>query len=234
MKETGILFTPDNISAILEGRKTQTRRVVKLLSHFKCPVTHQLYPLPIDLWKATTYGGGSTFRIVRGLRLAVPEAPGLWNDKGATLLGAPYSVGDRLWIKEGTIIHADNRTLAGYYMDGARVTNLGEKRLTAMFMEKQYARTWLEITDVRVQRVQDISKVDALAEGISVLPLQSVDDPTAWYQSTPGNHQARSAEESYAKLWDSINRKTHPWVSNPWVWALTFKLMETKLERERK
>ena len=211
MKETGIMFTPENHRAILGLRKTQTRRVAKLPTHFKCPVTHQKYPLPVDLWKSTTYGGHGTFRIVRGEKIAFPEASGMWNDKGATLIGPPWQVGERLYIKEGVIVHADGRTLAGYYMDGARVTNLGEKRLTAMFMPKPFARTWLEITDVRVQRVQDISEEDAIAEGVY-----------SWSEMGPLDICARPL---FRSLWNSINGKKHPWVNNDWVWAITFKVL---------
>ena len=200
VKETGILFTPDNIRAIREDRKTQTRRVI--------------VPQPkVSEEEANV--------------LSAAWINGFIDEK------CPYGVvGDRLYIKEGVIVQGKywseftgkpDGTLVGYYMDGRRVENSWEKRLTAMFMAKQFARTWLDITDVRVERLQEISEEDARAEGISVLPLQSENDPSAWYQSAPGIHQDRTARGSYAQLWDSINGKRgYTWESNPWVWALTF------------
>ena len=118
-----------------------------------------------------------------------------------------------MYIKEGVIVHADGRTLAGYYMDGARITNLGEKRLTAMFMAKRYARTWLELIDVRVERLQDISEEDAIAEGIG-----------DW--TSIGGWNTETAKQAYAKLWDSINKKKHPWSQNSFVWAISFRRIE--------
>ena len=203
MKETGILFTPEHIRKIIADQKVQTRRVVKLPSHFKCPVTGQKYPLPVELWKATTYGGGSTFRTVKGERIPVPEMPGMWNDKGATLIGSHYAVGDKLYIKEGVIAHASIPQLIGYYMDGCRSPSIGEKRLTAMFMPKSTARTWLEITNVKVEKVQDISEEDCIAEGCPKEYLLGRN----WYEH----------------LWNEINGKKHPWSQNPWVFAISFR-----------
>lgn len=78
------------------------------------------------------------------------------------------------------------------------------------FMSRKQSRITLEITDVRVQRVQDISTEDAEAEGCT---------------APPGSHVAeghpRHPREQYARLWDTINGKKHPWSSNPW--ALSFK-----------
>jgi hypothetical protein len=69
------------------------------------------------------------------------------------------------------------------------------------FMPKWAARLWLEVTDVKVERLQEISVPDAKAEGV-------------WSVS------------ALADLWDSINGKKYPWKSNPWVWAYTFKKVE--------
>jgi hypothetical protein len=176
----------------------------------------QKYPLPVDLWKPTSYGSQGTFRFVKGERVTVPESPGMWNDKGATLIGAPYAVGDRLYIKEGIIRHASIPQLVGYYMDGCRVTEHWEKRVTAMFMPKWAARTWLEITDVRAQRLQDISEADAMDEGTGV-----------WFESHNLHEEWDGDPDQYRKgyreLWDSINAKKHPWANNDWVWAITFR-----------
>jgi hypothetical protein len=95
----------------------------------------------------------------------------------------------------------------------------------AMFMPRTASRITLEVLGARIERVQAIAKADALAEGISVLPLQSADDPSAWYQSSPGAHQARTAQASYAALWDSINEKRgFPWKDNPWVSVCEFRI----------
>jgi uncharacterized protein YhfF len=147
-------------------------------------------------------------------------------------------VGDKLYVKEGVIVTAPawtaitgkpDGTLLGYYMDGRRVENAWEKRLTAMFMAKRYARTWLEITDVRVERVQDISANDALAEGIGKTDYwkpKEVDGKQfeeKWWDDY--EFWQRYPQIAYQKLWDSINGKKHPWNSNPFVWCLSFKMV---------
>jgi hypothetical protein len=86
-----------------------------------------------------------------------------------------------------------------------------------MFMAKRYSRTWLEITDVRVEQVHDISEEDAKAEGaIPIYPHDGImypDEPLSEYHYRRG----------FQKLWDSINKAKHPWSSNPWCWCIGFR-----------
>lgn len=195
MKEIGILFTPDNIRAIREGRKTQTRRVISPQPTLERSVGF--------VWKGMAYGAG----------ISDWEQGAKQNFVHKCHQGG---VGDRMYIKEGVIVYKDegwpkitgkkSGTLVGYYMDGARVENVWEKRLTAMFMAKRYSRTWLEITDVRVEQVHDISEEDCIAEGCPKEYLIGVN----WYKH----------------LWDEINGKKHPWASNPFVWCLSFKVVK--------
>ena len=213
MKETGIMFTLENIRAILEGRKTQTRRVVK-------------FPQPQDKkygsveWRTTVMGNRLHVTSKDGIVFDTPSGP----SKGMQdhILSCPQGVpGDRLYIKEGVITHASIPQLVGYYMDGCRVTEHWEKRLTAMFMPKWAARTWLELTDVRVERLQDISEADALAEG----PGGGA-EYLGCYDQTSSYWELPAPIANFGRLWDSINEKKYPWQSNPWVWALTFKRIE--------
>ena len=206
MKETGILFTPANHRLILSGVEIQTRRVMN-----PQPCMNNMFVTQLedneggpDVWQAFEPSTGWT---KEDFDICEPE-----ESFHKCLFG---HVGDLLYIKEGIILHADGETLAGYYMDGARVTNLGEKRLTAMFMAKRYARTWLELTDVRVERLQDISEEDALAEGIVRFGRE--------FTFNGGLHLSRTAKDSYRALWDSINRTKHPWENNDWVWVLEFR-----------
>ena len=201
MKETGILFTPDNIRAIREGRKTQTRRVIK--------------PQPKPPGVLTTGDGNWRVLLKNGMTK-------VFDWQRDCLYGR---VGDKLYVKEGIIVDEafDPPELAGYYMDGARATLPGQKRLTAMFMAKHYARTWLELTDVRVQRLQDISEEDAKAEGVKQRSIST------WWNYFEDCYLF-SAQQSFSSLWQSINGKNKPgedwdaWDANPFVWALTFKL----------
>lgn len=131
----------------------------------------------------------------------------------------PYGqVGDRLYVKEGVIVHTSIPQLCGYYRDGARDTEPWEKRLTAMFMPKWAARTWLKITDVRVQRLQEISEDDAKAEGATPIYPEFMypDEPLSEYHYRRG----------FKKLWDSINGKKYSWTENCWVWAISFKRIQ--------
>lgn len=176
MKERPILFTPDNIRATREGRKTQTRRVIK--------------PQP----ESNPQGGA-----------LVPLRP-----------PCPYGyIGDRLWVKEGVIVHCGIPELIGYYMDGCRATEHWMERRTAMFMPKWAARTWLKITGVKLERVQDISECDAAEEGTGV-----------WFETHP--HEGWDGDpdqyrKGYRELWDSINGLRYNWLSNPWVWCIEFR-----------
>jgi hypothetical protein len=195
MKERGILFTPGNIRLVRSGAKFQTRRVIT-----PQPI---LKPNVGFVWKGIAYG--------RGIYDDDQEGQAARN----FVHKCPHGkVGDRLYVKEGVITHVSIPQLVGYYMDGCRVTEPWEKRLTAMFMPKSMARTWLEITNVRVERVQDISEEDAIAEGIMPFGRE--------FTFNGGLHLSRTAKESYAALWDSINRKKHPYEENSWVWVLEF------------
>ena len=92
-----------------------------------------------------------------------------------------------------------------------------------MFMAKRYARTWLELTDVSVERLHDISDEDAKAEGIYERGVVG-DDPACsrWTWKKDG-WRYDSPREAYKELWNSINKKKHPWEQNPFVWVLEFR-----------
>jgi hypothetical protein len=221
MKERGILFTPANIKLIRDKRKWQTRRVI-------VPQPELTETCGFS-WKGHVYGMSISGGLIETGRFFA-ESECRYGKRG-----------DRLYIKEGVITHVSIPQLVGYYMDGCRVTEQWEKRLTAMFMAKRYARTWLEITDVRVERLQDISEEDAEAEGIddrhkAGFPFQNdpciicgkkrdghVGRALACFGGHGTLYDPRTYRGGYAQLWDSINKKKHPWESNPWVFAITFR-----------
>jgi len=212
MKERPILFSGSMVQAIQDGRKTITRRVIK--------------PQP-----------GNAIDRVR-----FDADYNSWIDEAFDFVKkrkCPYGVpGDRLWVRE-TFWRQPGEALPGLkliykadnpdFMDGR--TNPMTKRFykwrPSIHMPRWASRITLEVIDVRVERVRDITEQDAKAEGISVLPLQSEDDHSAWYQSAPGVHQARNARVSFASLWDSINAKRgYGWDTNPWVWVVEFRRHE--------
>lgn len=86
----------------------------------------------------------------------------------------------------------------------------------AIFMPRHASRLTLEITDVRVELLQDISEENALADG-------------GWKYTNCPVH--KNPQESFHLLWDSINGKRHPWESNPWVWVLGFRKLEGQAVR---
>lgn len=204
MKERSIIFTGESVRAILEGRKTQTRRVVKntLNGYFQ--------PMTDGTWEWSPDGGF---------------------DHDIAKVVCPFGIpGDRLWVRETwKPINHKQRAIETYIRFAADDGLLSVKHSLTMevptrwrspiFMPRWASRITLEITAVRVQRVQDISEEDAIAEGISL-----TGENAEWRGTriSVGSHVGR-----YAILWDSINAKRgYPWVSNPWTWALTFKLVQ--------
>lgn len=209
MKERGILYTPDNIRAVMNDQKTQTRRVAKFPSWVS-------KVQQVGEW----FTGEGTHPVGECEHPKCSHIGGLCGNGEPSMftLKSPYgTAGDRLYIKEGVIVHPSIPQLCGYYIDGCRVTAPWEKRLTAMFMPKWAARTWLEIADIRVERLNDISEEDCESEGIFSHIAESSRDKV--YRDKRGE----TAKEYFRELWDSINSKKHPWSSNPFVWAISFR-----------
>lgn len=194
MKETGMLFKAEMVRAILEGRKTQTRRLV-----FKFAELNDHYALQM------LAGGRARFELVKKSR----KLPLLLPIIGVNCrYGQP---GDRPYVKE-TWGPCDG----GFCYRASEHPNAkpdGGKWHPSIFMPKYASRITLEITDVRVERLMDISEEDARAEGVNIENFQSRTDGI----------RGRENRIEFAALWDSINKKKAPWASSPWVWVITFK-----------
>jgi len=216
VKERPILFSGPMVRSILEGRKTMTRRVVD--------------PQP-------NCGMDGFSGIAHHIKGAI------WGSGLPTLNLCPHGVpGDRLWVRETWVTCKEWDALPPREIDAMWVrqtetfpiwrladgpnipskSGVDGKVRPGIFLPRRFSRLTVELTEVRVERIQDITEVDARTEGIQVLPMQSSDDPSAWWQSSPGVHQDRTARGSFIQLWDSINGKKHPWESNPWVWVESF------------
>lgn len=227
MKERPILFSAPMVRALLEGRKTQTRRIVK--------------PQPNS---SLEWRGWHDDEDVYGW---YPQHP-LLGDKGRHLVRCPYGKpGDRLWVKETwwQVPEPSSRQLRdgadtwpkprgpqeqrlAYAADGddpATVREWGWKLKPSIFMPRWASRITLEITEVRVQRLQDISEEDAAAEGIST----SVVDPSPRGIAPIYPKQYVSNVDVFRDLWTMINGEGS-WAANPWTWCVSFR----RIEQERK
>ena len=205
MADRPVIFSAPMVKALLDGRKSQTRRVLKLpkRTHSGGPI----YERPdMGGWAATTIGGGGCFTVGRdGRRLPVPERPAIWHQTTGVVMALPFDVGDRLWVREA---HAFDSVLVRYYATDD-VHELRKKR-SPIHMPRWASRITLTVTDVRVQRLQEISGEDCLAEGAceaAFLPLTDQD--------------AEEAREAFRSLWTSLHGPD-AWSKNPWICALTF------------
>jgi len=223
--ERPILMSAPMARAILAGEKTQTRRVCK----------------PAE--KA-------------GLSFVVPLEPPGWfgNEEGGVEFKSPYGArGDRLWVREAwALIDADykranleNATSIVYRADGLKVPNQRDPEVRAIFADKFRvpldaikwrpsihmpriaSRLTLEITAVRVERLQDISSRDCLAEGIAEVEFRPDDGfpMCLGYMVGPNDGKASlkvTPQEAYRELWEQINGPGS-WELNPWVWVVEFK-----------
>lgn len=211
MKERPIIFSGPMVRAILEGRKTQTRRVAK----------------PESIVVRETAAG------------TVPLTKHGWLPQ----LDNPYGqLGDRLWVREtfatvfdcpeppceceeGGTMHrrvvyrsTEPNGTSGYVIwDGGEEDRVPWR--PSIYMPRWASRITLEVTEVRVQRLRDISEEDALAEGVG-----------CEYINKDGrcDMNGNGPRLNFRWLWDSINAKRAPWSSDPWVWAVSFRRVEAK------
>ena len=221
VKEKPILFSGPMINAILEGRKTQTRRVVN--------------PQPII--DNGLIEGGTSFEY--GVHVGERRRNHLiWTgkrgchttfDQGLKWMAerSPYGgVADRLWVRE-TFGLSDERIQNQrenivYRADSGPIHEATTKWKPSIFMPRWASRITLEIVSVRVERLQEINEEDAIAEGIEL--VGSVGGTYKLYPELEG--VTNCAKDSFSTLWDSINGKKLPWSKNPWVWVIEFKRYE--------
>jgi len=213
MKERPILFSGPMVRAILEGRKTQTRRVVD----FDRVGTTKDYQVERGCFGADGFDiiefGGPQQRIIRKPWTA---------DHIKAWLKCPYGQpGDRLWVRETwsqvpeykPVPYPENCPKVYYRADNDRPTWAERPWRPSMFMYRWASRITLEIVSVRVERLQEISENDAKAEGVKAHLELNTD---GW----------RTLVDDYKDLWESINSKSHPWDSNPFVWCIEFRRLQ--------
>lgn len=212
------------VRALLDGRKTQTRRILG------------------------TTGRCNIFE------------PGVWSDSYVLDPGnaewrarhTPYAVGDRLWVKETWRTHRSwdeakpSEILAcsrvWFEADRDNCDQHGKVRVS-IFMPRWASRLTLIVTEVRVERLNDCSEADAIAEGIEVGRHPITGDASGWksYEIIHnGRHKGerhphavapnKSPVTSYAELWNSING-AGAWEANPWVVAVSFNVVRGNIDQ---
>ena len=207
IQSLGIIFSPPMVRAIIGGKKFQTRRLIK--------------PQPL-------MGPGG----VHGPTWAKYEPAcnewEFWGPKdpenGRALLyehgrhKPRYALGSQPWVRESFVYRskhdryyfkADHPEYEPYAHDGWK---------SPRAMPKAASRLSLEILDIRAQRLHDITETDAIAEGVDCYSQDDIRRQATW-----------SRRQDFAQLWDVIHKRDDfPWVSNPWVWAYTFKFVSLK------
>jgi hypothetical protein len=193
------------IRELLLGKKTQTRRTVKV----QPPITSR---------------GDAAWR---------DNKADLWrNAKQYARDCCPYGkVGDHLWVRETHWVNEDDGGVA-YRADGEmpdHVRQAGTKWKSGIHMFRKHSRITLEVTDIRVERLQSITAADALAEGISKTDYwkpKEVDGKPfeeKWWDDF--EFWTRYPKIAYKNLWESINGKGS-WAADPFVWVVEFKRLE--------
>jgi len=200
MKARPMMFSGPMVRAILDGTKTQTRRVVKPPHSWITPYADGDAVKGFELFHAEVTGG---FWIAADLNGNTGDH---WQC-GDERLTPNYLRGDRLWVKEtfatgyGATWFRASEGDTCKIISGAKVT-----WKPSIFMPRNLSRITLEITAVRIERLQAISGTDSRAEGV-----QGHD-----------NHVDSNAIGRYRELWQSINGPGS-WDQNPWVWVIEFK-----------
>lgn len=191
MKERPIIFSAPMVHAILEGRKTQTRRIYSVHNG-------QVWPKANDL-------------------------PGLKQAARLCKFGQP---GELLWVREtyampiGTSIRSEIAYRADMPVGGSICPPAGYPLSwkPPMHMPRWASRITLAVTDVRVERLQQISEADAIADGL--MPWRG------GYLYSLKEQWFKSPVDAFKQKWEAANKNAASWAANPWVWVIEFKRLE--------
>ncbi len=217
MKERPIIMTGHSVRAILDGRKTQTRRIVsKDIGPLHGDPVQFMEPHELAFWSSD------------------PEK------SPHVMVSVPFHVGDRLWVRESVALGPacndpnpeDEDDWHVFYRateDDGRPWLLGTDENTVevkppwkspLFMPRWASRLTLVVVEVGVERVNAISWADIKAEGVD---CPEHDGPGTFCVS-----ECHAARAHFAKAWNDVNGKRAPWSNNPWVWVVTFRRVEGK------
>lgn len=231
IKERPILFSGPMVRAILDGRKTQTRRIVKAkdADPMRC-IPLELLMKNIVEWR---------------------EKEGRWFgiDGWDTLVycDCPYKIGSRLWVREIFSFPVPGCEVQnGYTYRADHVDKKhgdGPTKITwkpSIHMPRNASRITLEITAVRVERLQAISNADCVAEGIEPIGAErNIGDCLGRNVTTQAGRidgKCSTVRQLYSELWTTINGPGS-WAANPWIWVVSFERLSYrtgKLPEQRK
>ncbi|MBT0367283.1 hypothetical protein ISO55_09960 [Morganella morganii subsp. morganii] len=207
MKERGIIFNDEMVRAILDGRKTQTRRIIKSV-----PTTHDFHGWVMSSTCAKDEGKACW---------AIGDSPLL---KDPIRRNCPFGkIGDRLWVRETWQCGLCTESTFAYRATH-KPSDLEEgwseiiKWRPSSQMPRWASRILLEITGVRVERLQDISQADAIAEGAPP------SHPTIDVVSREYGFPDFSRSWFWQTWWHIYGKKN--WQANPWVWVIEFKQIQ--------
>jgi hypothetical protein len=228
LKERPIIMGAESVRAILEERKTQTRRVID-------PRRYNIGGWDMPVSKSDIEAGYPVYQDNNGDFHSVVER-------------CPYGkVGDRLWVRETVFFETfhqqsdeelerdgfnPNIGVWVYRADNHDYPTITANWTSPMFMPREASRITLEITDIRVERLQDITEDDAIEEGVEFGSGWEEEcgegycTGEGWMDYKSFDYGCSTPKDSYCTLWDSLNAKRgYPWESNPWVWVVTFKVI---------
>jgi hypothetical protein len=253
-KERGIMFSAPMVKAIIDGRKGQTRRAVKAPLEWANPKSdgRMMYDLS-RAWKDGKPESGEY------LHVAFAHPVDGWQKNPAhdtfQRVYAPWEVGDRLWVREGFEMATDGagNEIARYlatpeiitiydpmirdvYWSGRATSrdldggDLVWRKMSPLFLPRWASRITLEVTAVKVERLQSISAADAMAEGITI-PTTSFEENKRRLKEArelaggfdTGN--CKYAVVVFKELWESIHGKGS-WSANPWLWCISFRRVD--------
>lgn len=252
-REHPILMSGPMVLATLADAKTQTRREVTR-------GRSTIGSLPLSHWDRLDWasprirrdgakfdGAESPYLLTPGAQyLHVPHADGPEDAMHGTVhrVYSRIEPGDRLWVKETWCPRSNGVLLIEtlqrpFYRAGDGVGDMakptGWRWRPSIFMPRWASRLTLEVTSIRVQRLHELTKADAIAEGIHCVqgPVGAYGDGPRWSWQRPHpiavdpGHGYRlclgSPQMAFANLWNHLARNPDAWDVNPWVWALTFK-----------
>ncbi len=197
MEERPILFSAPMVNAILQGRKTQTRRVVK--------------------HKYRLSGAPKSFK-------PYDCEDGFGFESEDEFVKCPFpKPGGKLWVRESIGEYSGPYGSEGRYCSDGSLAHTGwnYKRSVrpSIHMLRDQCRINLEIKEIRCERLQEITEKDSISEGIQETQDMFIVGQGKCVLKSDG----ATAQDAFMYLWDSINAKKYPWHSNPWVWVIEFK-----------